>query len=366
MTTLPPPPPPGLIVMYHYVRPDRAPIPAGIRPLLVSEFERQLDWLSERYDLVSAETFLQRTCPARQGRSPAAPAPVLLQKSPDTLFPPLSKTTGGEFAVLRPWREMRLPSTKPPCLLSFDDGTKDHAQIVTPILARRGLSGVFFVLSGPARHGQMPLTHAMHWLLSADEQAVWDAFQRYARDHLYGLDALGNPAEARRMYHYETPTRALIKYAANMAFPSEATEAIVESAARAAGQTMRELAGEWFVGGDDIRTMDAAGMTIAAHGRSHRSLQSLGSAGIGEEIRHCSDYIKSLLRRRPTWYACPFGGSGASLTEVNAMRDAMTESGIVASVSTVKRHVEPGADPLSLPRFDTIDLPPRRADAIAA
>ena len=47
----------GLIVMYHYVRPDASPIPAGIRPLLVSEFETQLDWLTSKYDIVPADRF---------------------------------------------------------------------------------------------------------------------------------------------------------------------------------------------------------------------------------------------------------------------------------------------------------------------
>jgi hypothetical protein len=35
-------------------------------------------------------------------------------------------------------------------------------------------------------------------------------------------------------------------------------------------------------------------------------------------------------------------------------------------VSTEKRLVDAGCDPLALPRFDAIDLPPRRAEALAA
>lgn len=351
MTTLPPPPS-GLIVMYHYVRPDRSNTPAGIRPLLVSEFESQLDWLCERYDVLSAERFLEQTC-----RGAGASVYRSGFESRDVFSYP-------HTPILRHSHTFRPP--KPPCLLTFDDGTKDHAQIVTPILARRGLSGVFFVLSGPAQHGQMPLTHAIHWLLSGDEQAVWESFQRYAQDHLYGLDALGNPAEARRIYHYESPVRASIKYAANMALPSEATESIVDAALRATGRTTRELAAEWFVSSDDIFEMDAAGMTIAAHGRTHQSLQTLGPTGIRREIQHCSAFVHGVTGSRPTWYACPFGGAGASAQAVAGMRNAMKECGIVASVSTEKRYADRGSDPLALPRMDTIDLPPRRREAMAA
>jgi peptidoglycan/xylan/chitin deacetylase (PgdA/CDA1 family) len=342
---------PSLIVMYHYVRPDQKSVPAGIRPLRVSEFERQLDWLCERYDVVSAEEFLRRaTSSNRAAESRAAQPPDILRNPP-----------GGGAARLSAAR-----GSKPACLLTFDDGTKDHAQVVAPILARRGLSGVFFVLTWPMELGKMPLTHAIHWLLGSDDAAVWETFERYARYYLGGLEALGNESDARRIYHYETPLRARIKYAANMALPAEATEQIVATAIRRSGRSVRELAEEWFVNTDDIRAMDAAGMTIAMHGCSHRSLQTLGADGIRDEIRHCSNYLTNVLGKKPTWYACPFGGSGASLNATNAMRSAMEEASVVGSVSTEKRWVTADSDSLALPRIDAIDLPPRRAELVAA
>src|SRR5438477_12798539 len=98
--------------MYHYVWRDDEPAPRGIRPLLASEFEDQLDWLEERYDIVQPDEFLE-----------------ILRR--------------GDC------------SQRPPCLLTFDDGTKDHARVVTPILARRGLGGLFFVLTWPIELGRM-------------------------------------------------------------------------------------------------------------------------------------------------------------------------------------------------------------------
>ena len=231
--------------------------------------------------------------------------------------------------------------------------------MVTPILASRGLSGLFFVLTWPAELGRMPLTHAVHWLLSSDEGKIWESFERTARDELGGSAALGDPAEAYRIYHYESPLRARIKYAANMVMPAAAIERIIEGAVTSAGRTMAELAAEWFVSADDIRVMDAEGMTIASHGCSHRSLQSLGGAAMRAEIEHSVAYLGNLTGRRPTWFACPFGGSGAADADIATMQAAMRDCGIVASVSTVKRHVMNVDNVLALPRFDTIDLPPR-------
>jgi len=102
-------------------------------------------------------------------------------------------------------------------------------------------------------------------------------------------------------------------------------------------------------------------MTIGLHGCSHRSLQVLGPSGIREEIAHASDYLASITGERAKWFACPFGGSGASHETMAAMHRAMREYGIVASVTTTKALTPKGCDPWLLPRLDAIDLPPRKS-----
>lgn len=303
--------------MYHYVRPDGDSIPAGIRPLLANEFERQLDWLERHYSVVSAAQFL--------------------------------RWTSGEIGL-----------EKPPCLLTFDDGTRDHAEVVTPILSRRNLSGVFFILTGPAEEGLMPLTHAMHWLLGQRDEETWELFQRYARDELHDPAALGDPAEARRIYHYEPELRAKMKYAANMALPASATRAIIECAAAKAGRALSDLAREWFVSVEQIAQMHRAGMTIGLHGHSHSSLQVLGEEGIRREIGHGADYLQTLTGERAMWWACPFGGTGASETVIGAMQDAMRLAGLLFAVTTKKLPMVRGANLQEIPRYDCIDLPPRK------
>jgi peptidoglycan/xylan/chitin deacetylase (PgdA/CDA1 family) len=309
--------PPAVAVMYHYVRPDGEAIPAGIRPMLASQFEEQLDWLGEHYAIVPTDQFLQS----------------------------FDRSTHFE---------------KPPCLLTFDDGTRDHAEIVTPILARRGLSAVFFVLSGPAEEGLMPLTHAIHWLLGQPDETTWELFERYAADELADVSALGDPGEAKRIYHYESELRARIKYAANMAMPVAATSAIVERAAKNAGQTLLELAQEWFVSAEQIGQMHCAGMTIGLHGHSHSSLQVLGEQGIRQEIVHGSAYLTRITGVAPTWWACPFGGTGAPEVTLAAMRDAMKCAGLRAAVTTQKSPVFVNTNALGIPRYDCIDLPPKQ------
>jgi peptidoglycan/xylan/chitin deacetylase (PgdA/CDA1 family) len=347
---LSPPDCPSLAVMYHYVRPDASAIPSGIRPMLASDFERQLDLLSEHYTIAHPNDFLASL--VGMARSPSSPASSLGGMGKCTPLPVSSNLQERTLSSACP---------KPLCLLTFDDGTRDHAEIVTPILARRNLSAVFFILSGPAEEGIMPLTHAIHWLLSNPDEETWELFERYARDELHNPAALGDPAEARRIYHYESPLRARIKYAANMAMPQEATNQIVHRAAQQAGLSLPQLARDWFVSADHITQMHRAGMALGLHGHSHSSLQVLGPQGITREIQHGSNYLTHLTGKSPTWWACPFGGSGASQQTLQAMNTALKTHNLTAAVTTQKSPVTPGTNPLAIPRYDCIDLPPRTA-----
>jgi peptidoglycan/xylan/chitin deacetylase (PgdA/CDA1 family) len=206
----------------------------------------------------------------------------------------------------------------------------------------------------------MPLTHAVHWLLGRPEEQIWQLFERYASDELGDSSALGDPIEARRIYHYEPELRAKIKYAANMAMPARATRAIVERAAAEAGLTLNDLATDWFVSADQIAAMHKAGMTIGLHGHSHSSLQVLGEEGIRREIAHGSAYLKRLTGEKPAWWACPFGGSGAGASLIDAMHDAMRIAGLRFAVTTKKLPIMRGMSVQEIPRFDCIDLPPKK------
>jgi peptidoglycan/xylan/chitin deacetylase (PgdA/CDA1 family) len=212
----------------------------------------------------------------------------------------------------------------------------------------------------------MPLTHAVHWLLGNDEQVVWRQLKGAALEETGNAQSLGDPAEAKRIYHYETSVRALIKYAVNMALPPDAAERVIGRVTAEIGSSPVELAGQWFASAEEIVAMRNAGMIVGMHGCSHRSLQALGAEGIRQEISHASDYLDCLLGERPTWFACPFGGSGASAEAVDAMHRAMREFGIVGSVNTQKALVPSGCDPWRIPRLDAIDLPPRKQFQVPA
>ena len=306
----------GLVIMYHYVLDSRESAPGGIRPLFVDEFEKQLDWLQDRFQIVAPGEFLS--------------------------------AAGDGFKS----------NSKPLCLLSFDDGTRDHVEIVAPILQSRSLSAVFFVLTWPSELRKMPVTQALHWVLGQPEEQIWAQIQDFAERELGGLDALGSAQEAARIYHYETGLRGLIKYAINFALPPQAAAEIISQIAAAQGKSLEELSSEWFLSESHIQQLDSMGMEVGMHGSSHQSATQLGVDGIADEVRHSSAYFKSLLGKEPIWFCCPFGGSDLRESS-SVINQACREVNVGAIATSEKAFVTPETNLYEIPRYDCIYLPPR-------
>src|SRR6267142_7020306 len=92
------------VVMYHYVRDLPNTSFPRIKGMLISDFRQQLVALQNQYEMATLESALD-----------------FLQ------------------GVYSPSRDL--------CLLTFDDGLKDHYSEVTPILVDFGVQGIFFVIT---------------------------------------------------------------------------------------------------------------------------------------------------------------------------------------------------------------------------
>lgn len=300
------------IIMLHYVH-RRDTRRDGVRPLWLDEFDTLLDGILERADIVGPATFLER-------------------------------------AIDRP------NEGRPTVLLTFDDGTRDHYEIVAPRLRDRGLTGLFFVPTWPL-DGRMPLAHAVHWALGEAPQQTWEALLDEAAK---ARVPVGTADEAAQQYSYEEPgLRQRIKYAVNMRLPAEVAEVALRQAWEHAGYTERQLTSEWFVSEDELVELARMGMHIGMHGESHKSLQTLGPAGITAEIHGCAERLTRLLGKKPTWFACPFGGHRAAADVHASMNRALVDVGVHAAVTTQRGTVTHMTHPLALPRFDVIEVPPR-------
>jgi peptidoglycan/xylan/chitin deacetylase (PgdA/CDA1 family) len=320
----------GIAVMYHYVRSSTTKALSGIRPLSIDDFEEQLDWLSERFNIITPEQF-------------------------------------GEYL-----RGHSVPD-RPFCLLTFDDGTKDHAQVVTPILARRGLSGLFFLLSGPWVDAKLPISHSVHILLSTlGEERLWNAIYSKASAELGSNDgpaALGTLENASRIYSYEDSYfRKRIKYAINFALPVTLSEHILRGLISEELQDEKALIEEWFVTPEEARDMEGAGMVIGAHGHSHISSTQLSPTQMEAEVLKCHETLTRVLEQQPRWFAYPFGGSKGTMDILEHCDQILMSLGYIATF-LYGSSPDPWLTirPNCFGRFDRLDcvnLPPRSSFAL--
>src|SRR4030095_477954 len=101
------------------------------------------------------------------------------------------------------------------CLLTFDDGLKDHYTEVLPVLSEQGIEGLFFIITS-CLEGRVVSVHKNHFLMAALE------FDEYRQAFLKRLGELSpktstavDSNRVQRTYRWDAPDVAAFKYLLN-------------------------------------------------------------------------------------------------------------------------------------------------------
>jgi hypothetical protein len=170
--------------------------------------------------------------------------------------------------------------------------------------------------------------------------------------------ASGNfEADAVRMYRWDDPRAAVIKYLINVALPEAARDDIVDELFRQHVGDERELAGQLYLTWDEARSMQAAGMVIGGHSHLHMRLGGLSEAEQRGNIAVCAEALRNTLHPQDIWpFAYPYGDYTAETMQIVAEHFTCaftTESGVN----------DRSRNRYALRRFDTNDLPQERSAA---
>ena len=304
------------VVMYHYVRPLEQTAFPRIKGLHVDAFERQLDWLTANTRIITMDEFL-----------------VML----DT----------GQTAQ------------EPTSLLTFDDGLRDHVEVVMPALLRRGLTGAFYVPSAPIVNHELLDVHRIQFILAsidADDAdqvaAILEACRPAMLEHLAPgrLAELQNEAQASR---FDTPDVILIKRLLQRELPRHVRrELTAELFARFVTSDESAFAGELYLDMSDLQAMVDVGMHIGSHADTHEWLTFLDEQEQERELRTCLALLESVGSADPWTMAYPYGDHDdvtLAITERLSCAAAFTTKVGGAQTATDMR--------LTLPRYDTNDFP---------
>ena len=213
------------VVMYHNVRDLPRTRYPRIRGMLVDDFRRQVAWFRARFEMATLESAL--------------------------------RFLAGKY---QPSRDL--------CLLTFDDGLREHFTDVMPILAEHRIQGLFGIITGCVEECCVAPVHMNHFL------AAHLDFHRYRREFedtwnsncgASISDIHVNRDNAQRSYPLDTPEMAVFKWLINFQLPAERRDEVIRLLfVRHCGEKSA-FARELYMNWDGIRQLQAEGMLIAGH-----------------------------------------------------------------------------------------------------
>jgi peptidoglycan/xylan/chitin deacetylase (PgdA/CDA1 family) len=220
--------------------------------------------------------------------------------------------------------------------VTFDDGYRDNLEQALPVLQSLRIPATLFVSSA---------------YLDGDTFFADGINEAIRRAPLTGLDAssLGLPyldlGGLRARMNAATVVQQILKYRK----PAERDAITAQLVAMLAERPLPRL----MMTADQLRTMQKAGVSIAAHGHRHPMLSMLTDAEIEADLLENMRILQDITGVRPTEFAYPNGRCGSDFSGRHA--DLLRHIGVEVAVTTSSGIVRQGNDPLMLPRFSPWD-----------
>jgi len=302
------------IVMYHYVRNIKNSQYQNIKGLETDGFRRQLDYLSGNFNIIKAEDLID------------------------------SLKNG-----------VQLPEKS--CLLTFDDGYKDHLTFVLPELIKRKLQGSFFPPVKPVMEREMLDVNRIHFILACtnDFSKLLANVDDLCIDHgIVPSDLISFKYQYYIPSRYDTADVMYVKHLLQHVLPEEIRNSISSKLFQIhINRAELDFADELYLSFDEIKKLVESGMYVGSHGYRHLWLDKESYYSQSLEIDSSLEFLKDVGARTDDWIMCyPYGAYNentiAILKERNCAVGLTTKVGL-AQVS--------GSTSLELPRFDTNDYP---------
>jgi peptidoglycan/xylan/chitin deacetylase (PgdA/CDA1 family) len=310
------------VAMYHYVRDFRRTSFPRIKGMHLDEFRQQVSRLASFYQMATLESAL-----------------AFLE---------------GKYQ----------PSTDL-CLLTFDDGLKEHYTEVTPILSEHKVTGLFFVITSCLEESLVAPVHMNHFLMASLD---FETYQRVFLQKLNGSEpsVLGleniDRLSAQRTYRWDEPAVASFKYFFNFVLDSETRDQVVKSLFEEYIMNEEDFSRALYLNWGEARQMQAAGMVLGGHSHRHQPLSSLSEDELSNDLSACWRLLTSRLTHQATWpFSYPYGKQDSYNSGVVAW---LTRLGFGCSFSTEVGTNYPGISAYSIQRLDCKDALPTKLDPI--
>lgn len=301
------------IIMYHYVRKIKGSSFPNIKGLEIFEFENQILYLKEHYRILDPDEFYHYS-------------------KDSNIFPNNS------------------------CILTFDDGLKDHYDNVLPILQKNEIRAFFFPSSKPTFQNIILPVQGIHLLLSKFNNI--EILLREVKDFCvkvgYSDNQISNFFNSKIVRgRWDSSEIYLFKRLLQHILPINLSDEILKYLINKYLKIdLLELNRYMYMDIQNIKTLHEQGMEIGSHGHSHYWLGNLNYHSQLEDINESLNLFEEIGKKMNQWTMCyPYGSYNEdTLNILNKKKCAFgfTTKSEVCDFSNINR--------LCLPRLDTNDF----------
>ncbi len=227
--------------------------------------------------------------------------------------------------------------SKPPVLVTFDDGYRDFHDNAYPILEELQISSIVFLTTGLIDHGGMIWTDLVTFAVRTSRRRnvtlPWDTAQAFRLD-------LGQPRT-----EVERAAKRFLKSVPDLERRNWQTQLMDELGFGSDDIPAERQMLNW----DEVRaTMELT--RFGGHTHTHPILSRLDEVAVDEEIRRCRDRIEEETGIAPRYFAYP-NGRACDYTEFSM--SSLQRHGFELGFTTVPGIHRPGADRFQIRRQPT-------------
>jgi peptidoglycan/xylan/chitin deacetylase (PgdA/CDA1 family) len=297
------------IVQYHYIRKD-SDVPR-LKGLDVAKFEAQLDYIRHNYAVISLNDYVQSLGATR--------------------------SLGRKL-----------------CVLTFDDGTKDHYANAFPILKEKKLTASFFPMTQPLKEHRVAAFHKVHLLLlelgsrrfaDSYNHMLKNDFPELCEKHLVDEKIKLNPK-----YKWDDNLTANLKVSV-AALPANVKRRLLDTLFSEFVDHENDLCDKLYMNLEEMQEMQESGMSFGCHSHTHPMLADLPPTEQREEIQLSKQVIESMLKAETDSFSYPYGSYNQRTIAI------LKEEGFRSAVTTDFAVNTEDVDPFRLKRVDTNDIP---------
>ena len=195
------------------------------------------------------------------------------------------------------------------CVLTFDDGLKEHGHFVSEVLNQHGIIGQFFIPTACIEEGYVLPVHKNHFLLASLE------FDYYKKSFLALLKSLYpdlnieiDSEVVAKTYRWDTREVGGFKYLLNYKLPKPIRNQILQKVFEAEIGKEEDFAKELYLSWEEVKSMQRVGMLIGGHSHRHNVLSSLADNDQIQDLNKCMNLLEENCDPIEPWFfSYPFG-----------------------------------------------------------